>query len=528
MRQITKRSKREQDEESKEKIMSGRQAEKQKTDHNHSNAEGGKEFDTVLRNVNLVRPHSVGSQLCDIGIKNGKVKVISKSIDVAKADHAIEGNGLTALPGLVDAHQHVGIYHELSKDAITESKASAQGGVTTGLTYFRTGQYYLNKGGPYKDFFPEVKKLSEGNYYVDYCYHLAPLSKQHIGELERLATVDGVTSFKIFMFYGGHGLHGRSDKQHEFLMIPEDERYDVAHFEFIMRELSRICKENPKLGRDISLSLHCEFADILAAYTKKVEEENKYQGLEAYHHSRPPHSEALAVTVAGTLADETNCPNINLLHLTSRKAVEAALRMRNTFKHINFKLETTVGHLLLDIHAECGLLAKVNPPIRPREDVEYIWDHVLNGDIDWIVSDHACCSHEKKLDPKNPQKVSGAKSGFGGTEYLLSGVFTEGERRGLSLNRIAELLSYNPAKRYALHGKGDVAPGYDADIVLFDPSEEFVVRAADSFSAQGYTPFEGMTLKGKVMKTILRGKVIFEDDKIVGEPCGQFLHRPYF
>ncbi len=103
----------------------------------------------------------------------------------------------------------------------------------------------------------------------------------------------------------------------------------------------------------------------MSAYTKIVEEEGKYSGLEAYHQSRPPHSEGLAITIASYLAYETQLPNINLLHLTSRKAVEAAMMMQSTFPHINFRREVTVGHLLADIENSKGVGGKVNPPLRP-------------------------------------------------------------------------------------------------------------------------------------------------------------------
>ena len=143
-----------------------------------------------------------------------------------------------------------------------------------------------------------------------------------------------------------------------------------------------------------------------------------------------------------------------------------------------------------------------------------------------MCSDHACCSEEFKLDKKNPDNIFLAKSGFGGTEYLLSGLFSEGSKRGMSYPHMAELLSYNPAKRYGLRTKGDIAIGYDADLVLLDPRASFTVRASESESAQGYTPFEGMTLTGKVKATFLRGELIYENDQVIGSPKGQYLKRP--
>lgn len=484
-------------------------------------------LDLLIKNVRIVRPNQQGVSDKDIGIIDGKFVRIEAGISHEDAKEVVDGKNYFAFPGLVDAHMHVGIYNPLEEDAVTESQAAAMGGVTSTLTYFRTGQYYLNKGGSYKDFYPEVLQISAGNYYVDYGYHLAPISGGHIDEMELLATEFGVPSFKIFMFYGGYGLHGRSDAQNQFLMIGEDERYDFAHFEFVMRGAKRVIDSHPELKDYISVSLHCEVADILTAYSKIVIDDGKLDGLAAYSAARPPHSEGLAIWIAAYLAHETECPNINLLHLSSRKAVEAALMMQDVFPHINFCREVTIGHLMLDIDAPTKLLAKVNPPIRPREDVEFLWKNVLEGNISWIVSDHACCSTELKLNAEEPDNLWLAKAGFGGTEYLLSGVFSEGRKRGMPYNQIAELLSWNPAQRYGLLDKGDIAVGYDADLVLLNPDESFVVGADNSLSAQGYSPMEGIELTGKVKSTFVRGNLVYHNGEILGEPIGQYMKRPY-
>lgn len=484
-------------------------------------------FDLLVSNVRLVRPGQDEPELTSIAIKDGLFAAIAPDLDAASAREVVDGRGLLAFPGLVDAHMHVGIYRELSADARSESKAAAMGGVTTSLNYMRTGQYYLNRGGPYRDFFPEVLRRSDGNFWVDYAYHLAPMSNAHIDEMPFMLDELGVSSFKIFMFYGGYGLHGRSGSQRDFLMIGEDDSYDIAHFEFVMRGVRRLMDAFPERAQAISLSLHCEIADILNAYTKIVEKDGSLKGLHAYSAARPQHSEGLAIWIASYLANETALPNINLLHLSSKKAVEAAWTMQQVFPHIDFKREATVGHLLLDVDAPCGAHAKVNPPIRPRADVEYLWQAVLDGKIDWIVSDHACCGAEQKVAADKPDDIWLAKSGFGGTEYLLSGLFTEGRKRGLGLGRMAELVSANPARRFGLAQKGEVAVGKDADLVLFDPNESFVVHADESESEQGYTPFEGMELTGQVRRTFLRGGLIYDAAQgVVGPARGQYLRRP--
>jgi allantoinase len=484
------------------------------------------EFDLLIKNVRVVRPHGNAVHDADIAIAGGKVALVAPGLDVARAKEVYDGRGRLAFPGVVDAHMHSGIYSPLAEDAVSESQAAAMGGVTSSLNYFRTGQYYLNKGGPYRKFFPEVLKLSKGRFHVDYGFHLAPMDATHIDEIPELISRHGVASFKIFMFYGSHGLHGASDAQREFLMIGKDERYDYAHFEFIMRGVQKARELLPHKAAQISLSLHCETAEIMTAYTKRVEKDKSLSGLAAYSASRPQHSEGLAVFIASYLANETALPNINLLHLSSKKAVQAALMMAETFPHIDFRREVTIGHLMLDITSKAAELAKVNPPIRPREDVEYLWQALLAGELDWVCSDHACCRHETKIPKRYFGNIWMAKSGFGGTEYLLPALVSEGTKRGMSYNHMARVTAWNPAQRFGLNRKGDLAVGFDADIALVDPARTWTIAAKDSPSTQGYTPFEGLEMSARVDATFLRGIKVFEDGQVVGKPRGEYLHRP--
>jgi allantoinase len=482
--------------------------------------------DLIIKNARVVRPNGNVVFDADIAVKDERIVKVAPGIDAASAKTVYDAHGRLAFPGVVDAHMHSGIYSPLAEDAVSESRAAAMGGVTSSLNYFRTGQYYLNKGGPYAKFFPEVLKISRNRFHVDYGYHLAPMDAKHIAEIPMLIEKHGVASFKIFMFYGSHGLHGASNSQKDFLMIGEDERYDFAHFEFVMRGIQAAREQFPHLARQVSLSLHCETAEIMTAYTRLTEKNKSLKGLPAYHASRPPHSEGLAIFIASYLANETALPNINLLHLSSRKAVQAAMMMSDAFPHIDFKREVTIGHLVLDIGSKAAELAKVNPPIRPREDVEFLWEALLAEELDWVVSDHACCRQELKVPKHYFGNIWMAKSGFGGTEYLLPALVSEGTRRGMSFNHMARVTSWNPAQRYGLNRKGDIAEGFDADIALVDPTRTWTIAAKDSPSTQGYTPFEGIELSARVDATFLRGMKIFENGEVIGKPRGQYLHRP--
>jgi allantoinase len=482
-------------------------------------------YDLIVRGAAVARHDDPEPKVADIGIVGGRIAAVGE-LAGSDADDSLDASGLVAVPGVVDAHQHWGIYNPIEVDAVVESRACAQGGVTTSINYMRTGQYYLNRSGPYRTFFPEVLERTQGRPLVDYAFHLAPMMQQHIDEIPSIIDDFGVTSFKIFMFYGSHGLHGRSADQSSFLMTPPEEHYNLAHFEFIMRAVEAARRDRPALADRISLSLHCETPEIMTAYTKLVEEAGELKGLPAYSASRPQHSEGLAVTIASYLAYETGLANINLLHLSSEKAIDAAMKMAAAFPAVDFRREVTIGHLLADCDSAVGVGGKVNPPLRPRRDVEALWEHVLAGDVSWVASDHACCRDEVKFgDPRDD--VFLAKSGFGGTEYLLAGLISEGRRRGLGYDAVARMLSWEPARRFGLDRKGAIAEGFDADIALVENDAPWVVHAADSRSAQEYTPFENMTLEARVLHTLLRGEPVLRDAKVVGAPRGRYLDRAH-
>ncbi len=485
-----------------------------------------KPYDLVVKNVQVASPNKTEIEPLDLGIKDGKFTKLDTDIPVDEAEKVFDGKGLLGMPGAIDPHTHVGIYVPPHEDAPTESAAAAQGGVTTIIPYVRTGSLYLNMGGSLTKFFPELLKQSDGRYYIDYAFHVSPITGAQVEEMEYLVTECGAPNFgEVFMFYGLHGLDGKSDTQYKWLMLDEGDHYDIAHFDFICREAARLQKKYPDIAQNIQVSWHCETPEILRAYETMIRDQSSLQGLEAYSAARPPHSEAVAIQVVGALAHAAGLTEVNILHITSIEAMEATLKAREMYPDVKFGIEVTAGHLLLDTNCPMGAFAKVNPPLRPPHHKEYLWERVLDGTVEWLMTDHANCPKDLKVDQEDPDNVWKARAGFGGTEYMLAGILSEGTKRGLSPNRVAQLVSWNASRRFGLLNKGDIAEGFDADLVLFDPNESWTIRAEDSFSAQGYTPFEGLEVRGKVKTTFVRGHRVFDNNEIVGQMQGQYIHR---
>jgi len=463
----------------------------------------------------VVVPH-LGAFRCDIGVRDGRIAALADAIAPGEAAEVVDARGRLVLPGAVDSHFHLGIYRDLAQDAESETRSALAGGVTTVISYFRTGQHYLNKTGPYRTIFPEVLAATVGHAHSDFGYHIGVMTNAQLDEVDWLVGDQGVGSFKYYMFYKGLNLTSDSTRGTEYTM---SDVYDLGHLYRLMERVAAASQKYAARGR-VSLSLHCEQAELIRVFIEEVKRAGP-SGLEGYHRSRPPLTERLSIAEAMVLADATRCP-VNLLHLSSAEAVTAGMQGRREFPHLDIKLETTLHHLALTHATAHGILGKVNPPIRTDADREALWQAVLDGRIDTVVSDHACCAEEEKQ-----RDLWAALPGFGGTALLYPYLVSEGPKRGLSLARIAELASTNAARAFGLYPrKGTIAVGADADLVVLDPEREEVVTPELLHSAQDFTPFAGLSVRGWPTHTVLRGQVVFEQGKVRGRPSGQYLRRP--
>jgi dihydropyrimidinase/allantoinase len=472
-------------------------------------------YDLIVTGGTLVVPY-VGSFRADVGVRDGRVVAVADALAPADAGEVVDARNRLVLPGAVDSHFHIGIYRDLARDAASETTSALAGGVTSVVSYFRTGQHYLNKSGPYRTIFPEVVAATRGHAFCDFGYHLGIMTTEQLDEVDWLAGEQGVASFKYYMFYKGLNLTSDSTRGTDYTM---SDVYDLGHLYRLMERVTAASARHGAGGR-ISLSLHCEQPELLRIFIEDVQRRGP-GGLEGYHLARPPLTERLSIAEAIVLADATRCP-VNLLHLSSAEAIAAASQARYDHPQLDIRLETTLHHLALTWQTAGGIAGKVNPPIRTDADREALWQAVVDGRIDTIVSDHACCaSADKEVD------LWKALPGFGGTALLYPYLLSEGTRRGLSLARVTELASANPARAFALYPrKGTIAVGSDADLVVVDAARERAVTPDILMSAQDFTPFAGMRVGGWPTHTILRGRVVFRDGRLVGPPGGEYLRRP--
>lgn len=471
-----------------------------------------RQFDLAIVGGQVVLPTGTVVR-ADLGIRDGIIVAVADALDPSQADQVVNAQGKVVAPGAVDAHFHLGIYRPIGEDTQSETASALVGGVSTVLSYFRTGQDYLNKVGPYRDILPEVLDRVRGNAYTDYGFHLAIMTNEQLTEIPWLVS-QGIGSFKYYMFYKALTLNAASTDAKSYTMA---DTYDLGHLHRLMTAISEENRKNP--GR-ISLSIHCENAELIRVFIEDVKARGG-NDLVAYSEARPALSESLAIAEAAVLADDTGCP-MNFLHLSSFRAIKDVLDWRS-HRGADARTETTLHHLALTTKtAFGGMSGKVNPPIRDASEVEKLWETIARGGIDQVVSDHAAIPQVKEDD------LWQAEAGFGGTALLYPVLLSEGyHKRHLPLGSMVNLISRNPAITTGLYPrKGAIAVGSDADIVILDLNQEQTVSTKLLMSAQPFTPFEGMVLKGWPAMTIVRGQIQYDNGAVVGRPIGKFVARP--
>lgn len=241
-----------------------------------------------------------------------------------------------------------------------------------------------------------------------------------------------------------------------------------------------------------------------------------------------------AIFRLGETAKLANAP-IWVVHLSTEKGLNVIRRLRS--EGVRIITETCPQYLLLDDSRYGGPQDEsfegakyvISPPLRKPRDAAALWQALQSGEIDLVSTDH-CAFHFKGQKELGRHDFTKIPNGASGLEHRLVLLYSYGVCEGrLKLTDLVKLLSKSPGELFGLRGKGAIAPGRDADIVVFDPCEEWMISAASQVQKADYTPYEGMKMRGKVRQVFLRGREIFADGRFTaGEPTGIFQKRRAF
>ncbi|NMW84181.1 allantoinase AllB [Peptoniphilus sp. AGMB00490] len=434
----------------------------------------------------------------DIGIKDEKFAVICEKGLLPEAEKTIDATGKYVIPGGIDTHVHFRDPGHTDRGTFyTESQAAVAGGTTTILEHPISSPPQYNK--EILDNRKKVAKERQG--VVDYAFYAAA-GGQYPEEITKVAK-EGIVAFKTFLH---EAPEGRDD---EFIGLTMANDYEVY---IGMKEVA-------KTG--LLLASHAENNDLIQGFIDHYRKEGKVTP--EYHClSRPPISEYSTVQKMLLFAKETGC-RLELVHISTPEAMEMAKQAKLEGQEVF--LETCPHYLLLTEEEllKHGPFAKCNPPLRSQETVDKIWDYVIDGTVDFIGSDHGPFLIEEK---ENGNKdIFVAPAGFIGIDLRLPLMLNEVAKgkRGLTLEKVVELCSTNPAKIFDIYPKkGTIQPGSDGDLVIFDMNDKFTVDRNKNYSGSKEIArvYDGKELHCKLNYTILRGKVVMEDGLVDPEKDG--------
>ncbi len=441
----------------------------------------------IIKNGRVALPGEKVFKVVDIRIEREQIVEIGANLSGNK--NIIDAKGIIVLPGGIDPHVHFDepgyTYRE---DFYHGSCAAASGGITTVIDMPCTSiPPVINKVNLQKKL-DVIEKKSVIDFGLYGGVSAQSFEEGFPGYMEELA--GSVLGLKTYFTSGME-----SFKQLNFY------------------QFRRVLQEAKKLG--LPVLLHAEDYN----YVKTATESLITKGNQPIHYykSRPEVAEISAVLTAVELAEEVNA-ELHIVHIGTAKAGEI-------LKGSKITGETAPHYLQFDVRdfERIGSPLKVTPPVKSSENRDGLWRLLADGVINFVASDHAPCA----LEEKNTGSIWTDYSGIPGSGTLLPYMFSEGFMKGkITLKRLIEVTSENAAKRYGIfHKKGSIELGKDADFVFIDPDKNWVVEGKKFYSKGKVTPFEGMEFKGRVSKTILRGKIIYDSETgiMVDGGYGKFL-----
>jgi len=451
--------------------------------------------ESVIRGKRVITP--VGERPQAIHVAGGIIAAVTDYDDVPLGIPVLEAGELCVLPGLVDTHVHINEPGRTEWEGFTTAtSAAAAGGVTT------LCDMPLNSVPPtttLEGLRAKVRALEEkARVDVSLCGGLVPGNAGPHGGLADLFA-EGVLAFKCFLAESG-----------------------VAEFSHVHEaELRAGMIEIAKLGAP--LFVHAELPEPLS------EGEKAALGLDprrydTYLKSRPRSAENAAVDLVLRLAQETGA-RAHIVHLSSSDALTTFRRARDA--RVPLTVETCPHYLTFASEEipDGATPFKCAPPIRERNNREMLWDALREGMINQIVTDHSPSSAAMKCSGSGD--FMAAWGGISSLQIGLSAVWTAAQARGHGVRDLVEWMSAAPARLAGLSGrKGAIAVGCDADLVFWNPDAEHTIDAATLEHRHKITPYQGRSLRGAVMRTILRGETIYERGSgFIGSPKGRWTRR---
>lgn len=428
-------------------------------------------FDTAVKNGLIITENGVLQ--ADIGIIGGKISAVARHGKIGGAKSEIDASGKYVFPGVIDAHVHFNDpgFPE-REDMRSGTSAAAAGGVTTVIDMPLSGNPAVTSAETL-----ELKKAcAKERAIVDYSLW-GGLVNDNVSEMKAMSDA-GACAFKAFTCFAGD----------DFPYATPDVLY-------------RGMVEAAKYG--LLIGVHCEDEALTSVFEKRARSKPN-PNIDDFLFAHSPLTEHIATGMVLEMALATSA-RVHICHASMPSIVEKVISAR--LRGAKVTVETCPHYLIFttDDLKRLGAVLKCTPPVRSMDDAEGMWEMVINGGVDMIGSDHS---------PSTTAQKSGdfwrAWGGTNGVQTMLSFLFSEGVlKRGMPVERLCSLICANPAKIFGLPQKGRIDVGYNADIAILDPNEQWQITPDNLLYKNKHTPYMGMVLTGRVKTTIVRGKTIF-------------------
>ena len=441
-----------------------------------------------------------------LGIRDGVIQYIGSDHTLPEGEREYDAQGNIVFPGVIEAHSHLGLdglsEERYLADMETETKAAAQGGVTTVNTTTLFGSESLRE-----KFDIAMKGLDR--LFTDINFYVAPGNEEHLEEIPTLFE-EGVSAFKFLLGYRGEGAK---------VFGMDESGLDTG---FMFKAFRKVAEQ----GSPAFAMIHAEDPLLFEITTAEWMDKEHRNLIEAFHHARPSVCEVVDAAKGGYIADETGCP-LYIVHISAKETLDLLRHMQDQGYDVTG--ETCLHYLMYNCtdpvfeDEDLAKFAKVNPPIREKADQEALWKALKSGLIEVVGTDHVNYVRGTKLDPGFWETTAGCGDGL---SVLLPLMYSEGVNKGrIDLDTLRRILCEKPAKVYGLYPqKGTLAVGSDADVVVIDPAKTMTIDYRDSESTNEFSIYQDWEVKGVPVATFVRGNLVAENYKIVGhDPKGKYL-----